>query len=385
MKRLMTFALLCAALFCFAFAASAADAGGLVAVAFRGDTTDAPPNSIAAIEAAFDAGTDYVSVSVQKTADGAFVLLEDRALPIQCDTEESDLSSLNLSDVQALHLRSLNGTVSQEPVATLEEALAAAQGKGGLILDNAWDDRDALHAFLQSQPPANVLLRTTESAKKTLAWKTKSGSKMPVVCVYRGNVVMNAIAHWKRLQTDNMPLVQFQSKNYFNVFYQKFTTKRFHEKRRVSALAPTYDPMLCGRRSDDATGWDDLISRGFAAIETGNLRGLLAYIRQTQTERAALETLIEQAKAVPQDKGSALEKAYLTAIDIHSEKRASLSQLQSAQSVLQNELRHLTPADENEVRLGDWQVTPGKIIAIVIFGALLLGFDVFVYKKKKKV
>ena len=88
---------------------------------------------------------------------------------------------------------------------------------------------------------------------------------------------------------------------------------------------------------------------------------------------------------MPQDKGSALEKACLTAIDIRSEKRASLSQLQSAQSVLQNELRHLTPADENEVRPGDWQVTPGKIIAIVVFGALLLGFDVFVYKKKKKV
>ena len=99
MKRLITLALLCAALFCFALAASAADAGGLVAVAFRGDTTDSPPNSIAAIEAAFDAGADYVSVSVQKTADGAFVLLEDRALPIQCDTEEDDLSSLNLSDV----------------------------------------------------------------------------------------------------------------------------------------------------------------------------------------------------------------------------------------------------------------------------------------------
>lgn len=384
MKRLITLALLCAALFCFAFAASAADEG-LVAVAFRGDTSEYPPNSLKAIEAAFDAGADYVSVSVQKTADGVFVLLEDRALPFQCDTAESDLSSLNLSDVQALHLRNLNGTVSQEPVATLEEAMAAAQGKGGLILDNAWDERDALHAFLQSQPPANVLLRTTESAKKALAWKTKSGSKMPVVCVYRGNVVMNAIAHWNRLQTADMPLVQFQSKNYFNVFYQKFTAKRFHEKRSVSALAPTYDPMLCGRRPDDATGWDDLISRGFGAIETGNLRGLLAYIRQTGTERAALEALLEQAEAVPQDKGSALEKAYLTAIDIRSEKRASLSQLQSAQSVLQNELRHLTPADENEVRPGDWVVTPGKIIAIVVFGALLLGFDVFVYKKKKKV
>ena len=384
MKRLMTFALLCAALFCFAFAASAADEG-LVAVAYRGDTSAYPPNSLKAIEAAFDEGADYVSVSVQKTADGAFVLLEDRALPIQCDAEEDDLSALTLSDVQALHLRNLNGTVSDEPVATLEEALALADGKGGLILDNAWDDRDALHAFLQSQPPANVLLRTTESAKKALTWKTKSGSKMPVVCVYRSNVVMNAIAHWNRLQTADMPLVQFQSKNYFNVFYQKFTAKRFHEKRSVSALAPTYDPMLCGRRSDDATGWDDLISRGFAAIETGNLRGLLAYIRQTGTERAALEALIEQAEAVPQYKGSALEKAYLTAIDIRSEKRASLSQLQSAQSVLQNELRHLTPADENEVRPGDWQVTPGKIIAIVVFGALLLGFDVFVYKKKKKV
>ena len=136
MKRLITLALLCAALFCFAFAASAADEG-LVAVAYRGDTSAYPPNSLKAIEAAFEEGADYVSVPVQKTADGAFVLLEDRALPIQCDAEESNLSALTLSDVQKLHLRNLNGTVSQEPVATLEEALAAAQGKGGLVLDNA--------------------------------------------------------------------------------------------------------------------------------------------------------------------------------------------------------------------------------------------------------
>ena len=385
MKRLMTLALLCAALFCFAFAAAAADEGGLVAVAYRGDTSEYPPNSLEAIEAAFDAGADYVSVSVQKTADGAFVLLEDRALSVQCDAEEGDLSALTLADVQKLHLKNLNGTVSDELVATLEEALAAATGKGALILDNAWDDRDALHTFLQSQPPANVLLRTTESAKKALEWKTKSGSKMPVVCVYRGNVVFNAIAHWNDLSTANQPLVQFQNKNYFNVFYQKFTAKRFHESSRVSALAPTYDPMLCGRRPDDATGWDDLISRGFAAIETGNIRGLSAYIRQTQTERIALGNLVEQAWDMPHDKGSALEEVHLAALDLHAEKRASLSQLQSAQSVLQNELRLLTPADENEVRLGDWQMTPGKIIVIVIFGALLLGFDVFVYKKKKKV
>ena len=117
----------------------------------------------------------------------------------------------------------------------------------------------------------------------------------------------------------------------------------------------------------------------------GPVKGVPVCVRQTKTERAALETLIEQAKAVPQDKGSALEEAYLTAIDIRAEKRASLSQLQAAQSALQNELRLLAPADENEPRLGDWVVTPGKIIAIVIFGALLLGFDVFVYKKKKKV
>ena len=386
MKRLITFALLCAALFCFAVAASAADEGALVAVAFRGDTSAYPPNSLGAIEAAFDAGADYVSVSVQKTADGAFVLLEDRALPIQCDAEENDLSALTLSDVQKLHLKNLNGTVSHEPVATLEEALAAAAGKGGLILDNAWAYRDELSAFFGSRSAViPVCIRTVVSAKHALQWQQESGTVVSVLPVYRGNVVFNAIAHWNYLSTANMPLVQFQSKNYFNVFYQKFTARRFHANSRVSALAPTYDETLCGRRPDDVTGWDDLISRGFSAIETGNIRALAAYIRQTETERAALEALIEQTEAVPHTKGAALEEAYLTAIDIRAEKRASLSQLQSAESALQSELRLLTLTDENEPRLGDWVVTPGKIIAIVIFGALLLGFDVFVYKKKKKV
>lgn len=386
MKRLFTifavFALLC----CFAFCALAANESGLVAVSFRGDTAEAPPNSIRAIEAAFDAGADWVSVSVQKTGDGRFVLLEDASLASQTDGADGTAADLDTAAVQALHYRNANGTVSADAVATLEDALTAAAGKGGLILDNAWDDRDALNAMIGSRSVAvPVCLRTLDSAKKALQWSSAADCVLGVLPVYDGNVVFNAIAHWNYLSTAKQPLAQFQSKNYFNVFYQKFTDKRFRTAASTAALAPMYDPDLCGQRSDDAVGWDDLFSRGFGAIETGNIRGLAAYVAQCDAAREALRTLSEQLdEERVSSKGSQLEKLGVAAYWLLSDKRASLSQLQNIQSDIKTELRRQGPSGEKNAQKGSFNLTGGKIAVIVIFGALLLGFDVFVYKKKKK-
>ena len=386
MKRLFTifavFALLC----CFAFCALAANESGLVAVSFRGDTAEAPPNSIRAIEAAFDAGADWVSVSVQKTGDGRFVLLEDASLASQTDGADGTAADLDTAAVQALHYRNANGTVSADAVATLEDALAAAAGKGGLILDNAWDDRDALIAMIGSRSVAvPVCLRTLDSAKKALQWSSAADCVLGVLPVYDGNVVFNAIAHWNYLSTAKQPLAQFQSKNYFNVFYQKFTDKRFRTAASTSALAPMYDPDLCGQRSDDAVGWDDLFSRGFGAIETGNIRGLAAYVAQCDAAREALRTLSEQLnEGRVSSKGSQLEKLGVAAYWLLSDKRASLSQLQSTQSDIKTELRRRGPSGEKNTQKGSFNLTGGRIAVIVIFGALLLGFDIFVFKKKKR-
>ncbi len=397
MRRVFTIAAVLMLLGCFALCAFAAEDamlagvdGALVAVSFRGDTDAAAPNSLKAIEAAFNLGADWVSVSVQKTDDGAFVLLEDAPLPHQLDTDRSAAADCELAELQTLHYRNANGTVSDEPVATLEQALALAAGKGGLILDNAWAFRDEINALIGSRSVAvPVCLRTLDSAKKALQWQRDSGTKLYVLPVYKGNVVFNAIAHWNCLSAAKQPLAQFQSKNYFNVFYQKFTDKRFHAAAATSALAPMYDAMLCGRRSDDVAGWDDLISRGFAAIETGNIRGLVAYISQCEAERTALKALLQSSEHAYGGDYSfrsrdRLDAARAAALAVDADNRASLSQLQSAESDLQTALRLLTPAGEKDLQKGTFRVTPGKIAVIVIFGGLLLGFDVFVYKKKKK-
>ena len=389
MKRFFTILAVCCLLCCFAVCAFAAQESGLVAVSYRGDTTDAPPNSLQAIEAAFDAGADWVSVSVQKTNDGVFVLLEDASLASQTDGADGIAADYDAATIMALHYRNMDGTVSGETVTTLEDALAAATGKGGLILDNAWAYRDELNALLGSRGAAvPVCLRTFDSAKKALQWQPAGGAAVSVLAVYKGNVVMNAIAHWNRLSAAKQPLVQYQSKNYFNVFYQKFTDKRFLDFADVHALAPMYDEELCGLRSDDVVGWDDLFSRGFSAIETGNIRGLSAYIAQCQTERQALDAMLRSEVASSDAYSSASYDRYLAAKAeadaVCLNDRASLSQLQSAQSNLKAAQRLLTPAGEKDTRKGNFNLTPGKVVAIVVFGGLLLGFDVFVYKKKKR-
>lgn len=397
MKRLFSILAVLALFGCFAVCAFGTDDamftavdGALVAVSCRGDTDAAAPNSLKAIEAAFSLGADWVSVSVQRTKDGAFVLLEDAPLSHQLDTDLSSAADCELARLQTLHYRNANGTVSEEPVAALEQALALAVGKGGLILDNAWAWRDDINALIGARGvEQQVCLRSLESAKKALQWQRDSGTKMFVLPVYKGNVVFNAIAHWNCLSAKKQPLAQFQSKNYFNVFYQKFTDKHFAASFATAALAPMYDPDLCGQRSDDAVGWDDLISRGFSAIETGNIRSLAAYIAQCGVEREALAAL-RWPGDYPElsDYSDASAARYLEAKTAADEAflngRASLSQLQDAESALRTAQRLLVPAGEKDNQKGSFNLTGGKIAVIVIFGALLLGFDVFVYKKKKK-
>lgn len=116
-------------------------------VAHRGNSSVAPQNTLAAIEAAARAGADLVEVDVQRTADGHVVVLHDDTVDATTDGT-GPVAAMTLVQVRALDAGSwFSSAYTGQRVPTFDELLALlARHPGlGLLLElkGAWDQQQA--------------------------------------------------------------------------------------------------------------------------------------------------------------------------------------------------------------------------------------------------
>ncbi len=88
----------------------------------------APENSIANLKLAIQKGYDIYETDIQRTTDGIFVIMHDATIDRET-TGTGAVSELTLSELKTLNKRYRDGSVSEEPVATLQELLTAGKGK----------------------------------------------------------------------------------------------------------------------------------------------------------------------------------------------------------------------------------------------------------------
>lgn len=101
--------------------------------AHRGDTENAPENSIPSIKAAIEKGIQSVEIDVQLTKDGVAVLNHDYTL-MRAAGESRRVSDLTYDEVVRLEIGAdANGDAVYIP--TLSEALSEAQGRIKLLID----------------------------------------------------------------------------------------------------------------------------------------------------------------------------------------------------------------------------------------------------------
>ncbi len=124
--------------------APGAPAPRVLTVAHRGASHDAPENTLAAVRRAVEQGADLVEVDVQRTRDGALVLMHDetvrrttdaaRVLPAARSWRVADLT---LAEVRRLDAGAWKGTIhAGAGVPTLTEVFTALEGTGcGLLLE----------------------------------------------------------------------------------------------------------------------------------------------------------------------------------------------------------------------------------------------------------
>jgi len=97
-------------------------------IGHRGACGYRPENTLASIEHAINRHCHFTEVDVRRTADGALVLLHDEQVNRTTDGR-GYIADLTVEDTQKL------ATGSSQGIPTLEEALAMASGRIGLILE----------------------------------------------------------------------------------------------------------------------------------------------------------------------------------------------------------------------------------------------------------
>ncbi len=361
---------------------------GLISVSYRGDTENYPENSLEAILSAKEIGADMVSVGVQKTKD-LLILAEDENIGNFCNSKSESISASYWDqDLENCYLYDNSGKLTECKVACLYDALTVAQDII-LILDIDSEDKDDVYDVVQYYGATDrVFLRFEENSSDIVQWVNSKETKPNVIGIYNGNIIWNAISHIENL-SEVSSIVHYESKNYFNVMYGSFVADRFSAEGKARALVPAYDRELCGQREDNASGWNELIEKGFSAIETNNIKSLVEYVNRADALNLSLRKLTEKAEktdlSVYSDvSADNLQKALRTAKAELERGVSSVGELESAKSQLLLAMNRLNLSDGKESQKGALNVTAGKVIAAVLVGAAILAGQIYVHKMQKE-
>ncbi len=367
---------------------------GVMVVAYRGEASFYPPNSAEAVWSAFEAGADMVSVSVQKTKDGVLVLCENENLRNVCKTSTNHISEITFEEFKECELYRINGELSGCYPVSLVDILNEDLGDGVLILDIDKEDKELVYkTVVEERAEERVILRYKDHSEDIARWIESKKIPLEVMGVYSGGIIFTTLSHLNRLSAVS-PVVQYQSKNYFNVMFESLVTKNYSKDDNARAAIAMYDPDLCGQRSDTVTGWNEVISKGFSVIESANLSELVSYVERTEYLRGSLGaalSLAEKADLGTCSEVSAanLREAVKKGNEVHRKGIVSEEEFQKAIAEINLSLINLNRSEGKETQKGALNITAGKVIAVVLVGAVLLLAEIYVSKmqreKKKKI
>lgn len=108
----------------------------IVVISHRGEHLHHPENTIAAFQAAVDAGADFFELDVRTTADGKFVLMHDATVD-RMTNGKGDVDKMTFEQIRALEVGiKMDLKFAGTRVPTFEEALRFAHSKIGVYVDS---------------------------------------------------------------------------------------------------------------------------------------------------------------------------------------------------------------------------------------------------------
>lgn len=362
----------------------------IICIAHRGDWHSFPENSAEAINAA--AEYDAVSVDIRLTADGKPVLMADEKVDrMSVDGEgksvSGKVSSFTLAQLKELYLRESNGGTDKKKttcrIPELKEIYETAAGRTAVMLNVQENDFRTVYDYVKALGKLDETVFRINAKTKKIIELTKDLDGVNVTGNYQGNIIFLATSAVKKYFAANIYTIEMGSTNGNGVLYDNFLMKRFVGSKRAMVSMVN---GRCGKRADNETGWDDLISRGYSVIETDFPAELTEYIRKTETAATDLEKNIDiYANTDLSPYTSETEKAFSSALSAAKKTldgKSSFSELTDARSALQSAHDSLKVGAKKNVAL-KFRFTPGRIIAVVLCAAAFTGGTLFLRSKRE--
>ena len=362
----------------------------IICIAHRGDWHSFPENSAEAINAA--AEYDAVSVDVRLTADGKPVLMADEKVDrMSVDGEgksvSGKVSSFTLAQLKELYLRESNGGTDKKKttcrIPELKEIYETAAGRTAVMLNVQENDFKTVYDYVKALGKLDETVFRINAKPQKIIELTRDLDEVNVTGNYQGNIIFLATSAVKKYFAANIYTIEMGSTNGNGVLYDNFLMKRFVGSKRAMVSMVN---GRCGKRADNETGWDDLISRGYSVIETDFPAELTEYIRKTETAATDLEKNIDiYANTDLSPYTSETEKAFSSALSAAKKTldgRSSFSELTDARSALQSAHDSLKVGAKKNVAL-KFRFTPGRIIAVVLCAAAFTGGTLFLRSKRE--
>lgn len=362
----------------------------IICIAHRGDWHSFPENSAEAINAA--AEYDAVSVDVRLTADGKPVLMADEKVDrMFVDGEgksvSGKVSSFTLAQLKELYLRESNGGTDKKKttcrIPELKEIYETAAGRTAVMLNVQENDFKTVYDYVKALGKLDETVFRINAKPQKIIKLTRDLDGVNVTGNYQGNIIFLATSAVKKYFAANIYTIEMGSTNGNGVLYDNFLMKRFVGSKRAMVSMVN---GRCGKRADNETGWDDLISRGYSVIETDFPAELTEYIRKTETAATDLEKNIDiYANTDLSPYTSETEKAFSSALSAAKKTldgRSSFSELTDARSALQSAHDSLKVGAKKNVAL-KFRFTPGRIIAVVLCAAAFTGGTLFLRSKRE--
>lgn len=362
----------------------------IICIAHRGDWHSFPENSAEAINAA--AEYDAVSVDVRLTADGKPVLMADEKVDrMSVDGEgksvSGKVSSFTLAQLKELYLRESNGGTDKKKttcrIPELKEIYETAAGRTAVMLNVQENDFKTVYDYVKALGKLDETVFRINAKTQKIIELTKDLDGVNVTGNYQGNIIFLATSAVKKYFAANIHTIEMGSTNGNGVLYDNFLMKRFVGSKRAMVSMVN---GRCGKRANNETGWDDLISRGYSVIETDFPAELTEYIRKTETAATDLEKNIDiYANTDLSPYTSETEKAFSSALSAAKKTldgRSSFSELTDARSALQSAHDSLKVGAKKNVAL-KFRFTPVRIIAVVLCAAAFTGGTLFLRSKRE--
>lgn len=364
----------------------------IICIAHRGDWHSFPENSVEAVNAA--AEYDAVSVDVRLTSDSKPVLMADETVDrmligVDGKSVSGAVSSFTLAQLKELYLREGNGGTDKSKtdcrVPELKEIYTVADGRTAIMLNVEENDFTAIYEYVKELGKLGETVFRINAKAKRIVELTKDLDGITVTGNYQGNIIFLATSAVKECFDNGIYTIEMGSTNGNGVLYDNFLMKRFTGNKRAMVSMVN---GRCGKRADNETGWDDLISRGYSVIETDYPAELTEYIKKTEAAAVELEKYVDlydgtELSPYSTESEKAFNSALLTAKEALKNK-ASFSKLTDARSELQSSHDSLTVGEKKTVTL-KFNFTPGRIIAVVLCGAAFATGAIYLRNKRKTV